>query len=579
MGRRMTSAFTLVLAAIAVAPAANLDAQEMRRYRVLIPNFEALEGADRKFGENAAKELRELVNSLATHAPIEKKEIESSLKQFKMKMEELDCIRTRQLAAQMEAQVALCATYSGTGTEHTVTAEFWDVSSGESFKVDAIDGVDKQELATAQHIFGQFDRYVQQVRFTQFCTDYAQSQQWDNALRNCDQALELNPGAVSTRFQRARILFESTRLPEALEELKRVLELNQFHEEALQLAGFISAKEGQDEQATQYYRQYLELNPGNAAVRSRIAYDLAQAGNPKGAMEFVQIGLDVDPENLGLLEQFGGYAFAAGLEANQASAVGAENGGGLTPEAAQCFRKAIEAYSKVYAAKGAETPVAHLRNIVAAHVQLDEIDQAVAMSQRALETYPQEESIWSVYADALQRAGRLDEAVAALDRVKEINPSYPAASMRQGNWLIQAGRIDDAVAVLRVAVAGNTDQADQAARLIFADAYSKGIQGNRYQYAITGMTAARQLPDLSSIMISQLNFWHAYAIYSAAVIEQAPQTLETAKATLPKFQQAIQIFGQAREYAATQASINLAQFVSNTQTYVEIQEAIIKRGR
>ncbi|MDP2955796.1 MAG: tetratricopeptide repeat protein [Longimicrobiales bacterium] len=579
MGRRMTSAFTLVLAAIAVAPAANLDAQEMRRYRVLIPNFEALEGADRKFGENAAEELRELVNSLATHAPIEKKEIESSLKRFKMKMEELDCIRTRQLAAQMEAQVALCATYSGTGTDHAVTAEFWDVSSGESFKVDATNGVDKQELAVAQHIFGQFDRYVQQVRFTQFCTDYAQSQQWDNALRNCDQALELNPGAVSTRFQRARILYESQRLPEALEELVRVLALNQFHEEALQLAGFISAKEGQDEQATQYYRQYLELNPGNAAVRSRIAYDLAQAGNPKGAMEFVQIGLDVDPENLSLLEQFGGYAFAAGLEANQAAAVGAENGGGLAPEAAESFRKAIEAYTKVYTARGAETPVAHLRNIVAAYVQLAEIDQAVAMSQRALETYPQEEAIWSVYADALQRAGRLDDAVAALDRVKEINPSYPAASMRQGNWLIQAGRIDDAVAVLRAAVAGNTDQADQAARLIFADAYSKGIQGNRYQYAITGMTAAKQLPDLSSVMISQLNFWHAYAIYSAGVTEQAPQTLETAKVTLPKFQQAIQLFGQAREYAATQASINLAQFVSNTQTYVEIQEAVIKRGR
>ena len=55
--------------------------------------------------------------------------------------------------------------------------------------------------------------------------------------------------------------------------------------------------------------------------------------------------------------------------------------------------------------------------------------------------------------------------------------------------------------------------------------------------------------------------------------------IETARATLPKFQQAIQIFPLAREYAATQQSINLNQFLTNAQTYIEIQEAIIKRGR
>ncbi len=50
----------LVLATVVVAiPAAGLHAQE--RFRVLIPNFQPLDGADKKFGENAAKDLRELV--------------------------------------------------------------------------------------------------------------------------------------------------------------------------------------------------------------------------------------------------------------------------------------------------------------------------------------------------------------------------------------------------------------------------------------------------------------------------------------------------------------------------------------
>lgn len=577
MARRMTRTFTWLAAVLVAGPAGRANAQEMSRYRVLIPNFEALEGANRKFGENAAKELRTLINGLATHQPIEKKEIDESLKKFKMKMEELDCIRTRQLASQMNAQVALCASYSGTPTNYAVTAEFWDVASGESLKVDPTTGAEKQELATAQHIFGSFDRYVQQVRFTQFCSDYAQSQQWDNALRNCDQAIELNPGAVSTRFQRARILFDSERLPESLDELKRVLELNQFHEDAIQLAGFISAKLGQDDQAMSYYQQYLELNPGNSQIRLKVAYDLAQGGDPAGAMDLVQVGLDVDPSNANLWEMFGGFAFAAGLEANQKA--GTDSNGTLSPEAADFFHKAIEAYSKVYEAKGAETPIAHLRNVIAAHIQLKEYDQGIAVAERTLQTHPQEESIWSVYADALQPVGRVDDALAALDKVKEINPAYPNIAMRQANWLVQASRIDDAVTVLKGAVTGLSVEPDVAAQLIFADAYANGVSKQRYGYAITGITAAKQIPNVTSKMMAQLHFWHAFAIYMGAVAEAEPQTLETARATLPKFQQAVQIFPMAREYAATQPSINLLQFMTNAQTYIEIQEAIIKRGR
>ncbi len=567
------------LAAAAVAvPAARLQAQDMGRYRVLIPNFQPLQGAKNDFGEDAAKDLRELVNGLATHQPIEKKEIEQSLKGFKMKMEELDCVRTRQLASQMNAQVALCASYTQENGQYVVDAEFWDIASSESFKVDPTTVGPKEDQKAAQHIFDQFDGYVQQVRFAQFCGEYAQSQQWENALRNCDQALELNPDAVGTRYQRARILYETDRYPEALTELEKVLQLSQFHEDALQLAGYISAKQGDDAEALDYYSKYLELNPGNANVRMKIAYDLAQAGDPGGAMQLIQEGLDVDPDNIDLWEQYGGYAFARALEINQDSSVGQEDDSGtVAPEAVEYFRKAIQAYQKVFEAKGPDTPVGHLRNIIAAYVQLDELDEAISMAARALETHPQEDQLWSIYADALQRAGKLDEAIAALDRVKGINPSYPNVSLRQGNWLIQAGRIDDAVAVLKEAVAGSQDQADVAARLIFADAYQNGIQKEKFQYAVDGLTAAKQLPNLSSMMISQLNFWHGYALYTGGVKEQEPQTPETAKSTLPKFQEAVKLFEKGEEYAASQPSITLSQFLKNANTYIEIQQAILKR--
>ena len=186
--------------------------------------------------------------------------------------------------------------------------------------------------------------------------------------------------------------------------------------------------------------------------------------------------------------------------------------------------------------------------------------------------------LWSIYADALQRNDQLDDAITALDRVREINPSHPSATLRQGNWLIQAGRIEDAVVVLKEAAADNPGRAEQAARLIFNDAYQKGYQQDDFQYAITGMAAAKELPDLSESMVSQLNFWHGFSVYKAAVEEQAPQTLPTAQATLPKFQAAISLFNQSGAYPAS-VNVNLGELLTNASTYVEIQEAIIKRGR
>ena len=232
----------------------------------------------------------------------------------------------------------------------------------------------------------------------------------------------------------------------------------------------------------------------------------------------------------------------------------------------------------MFEGKGSETPVGHLRNIIAAYIQLDEIASAVEVGGRVLETHAQEDVLWSIYADALQRNDQLTEAIAALDRVREINPSHPSARLRQGNWLIQAGRIEDAVAVLKDAAADDPQRAEQAARMIFADAYQKGYQQKDYQYAITGMSAAKELLDPSEGFVSQLNFWHGFSVYQAAVLEQAPQTLETAEATLPKFRTAMDLFNQSGAYPAS-VNVNLTELLANATTYVEIQDAIIKRGR
>ncbi|MCH7530928.1 MAG: tetratricopeptide repeat protein [Gemmatimonadetes bacterium] len=567
----------LVLVALVLSPAA-LHAQG--RFRVLIPYFLPLGDADDDFGKDASKELRKLINTLATHEPIEEKEIKDQAKRFDLKIEDLNCIMTRQLASQIDAQVALCAEYNELADKswELQNVVFWDIASSEQFAVSDITVAEKDDEVAAQHIFNEFDRYVQQIRAHTFCSDYFASRQWENALRNCDQALDLNPDGIGTRYLRGRILYEMENYTESLGEMEKVLALEPLHQEALELAGYMSALRDDDDRAREYYGRYLELNPANAAIRMRIAYDLARAGDPVGGMQVIEIGLEVDRENIDLWEQYGGFAFSAALDAEQDAALDAQNGGGVSPEAQGYYREAIQAYEKVFEGKGAETPVGHLRNIIAAYIQLDEITNAVEVGARVLQTHAQEDVLWSIYADALQRNDQLTDAIAALDRVREINPSHPSARLRQGNWLIQAGRIEDAVAILKEAAANDPQRAEQAARLIFNDAYQKGYQQDNFQYAITGMAAAKELPDLSETMVSQLNFWHGFSVYKAAVEEQAPQTLATAEATLPKFRAAMDLFNQSGAYPAS-VNVNLGELLANANTYVEIQDAIIKRGR
>jgi tetratricopeptide (TPR) repeat protein len=566
-------------AALVVAPAA-VAAQDGGRFRVLIPNFQPLQGARDNFGRDAAEELRDLMSTLVTHQAMERREIENEAKNLNVEMRDLNCITTIQLASQIRVPVAICASYTETADRtRTVNASIRDIAAGEEFALDEFTVGDRDgDKEAAQQIFAQFDRYNNQVRATAFCSDYAASQQWEDALRQCDAALEINPDAIGTRYLRAQLLRELERNDEALGEAERVLQADPFHEGALQLAGYIATVSGDAEAGRGYYRQYLDINPGQVAIRMRIAYEIAQAGDAVGAMEFIQVGLDVDPENADLNDQYGNFAFTAASDAQSAYEMSTPGAEGLAPEAREFYRQAIAAYMKVFAVRGAEMPEGRLRNIIAAHIQLEEFPQAIERGAQFLETHPESEVLWSFYADALQRGGRLDDAIVALDHVLEINPTHPNAALRQGNWLIQAGRVPEAVAKLTEYARQNPSQADQAGRLVFGDAYTNGYQKEDYQYAIRGFTAAKQIPGLSEGLMRQLNFWHGFAVYSRTLPQAEPQTLASAQATLPGFQEALRLVQGTGEYASS-AGINLQQIVDATSQWIEISEMLIQRGR
>lgn len=557
------------------------SAQAAGRYRVMVTNLSPQDARD-NFGKDLAKELRKLINQLPTHMPVEEKEIKNAAKRFDMDMKELNCITSLQLATQIQAELVMCGTYTEDRDAKTVSLQGLQFAApgGVSFAIEDKTWGEKEYDQAAMEIFSSFEGYVEQLRYATFCGQDYESKQFAEAEPRCRQAIEMNPEDSQTRYILARVLMELDRNEEAYGELQTVIEKDPLHEGALQTAGYVAATINRPDEARGYYNTYLQLNPGNANVRMTVAYDLATAGDAEGAMILIEEGFELDPENVDMRLMHAAFAVNAAAAAKQGYEPTDE--APLPPTAVEYYEKALESYGAAYEVNGAEMEASALRNMIVSNMELGRFDAAKTMAEAVLETHGEEASIWSTYAELLVRMQDTDGAVAALDRVAELQPDYPNLRARQGRMLIGIdGREEEAVEYLREAVASGEQTSDAMGNLIFATGHTKGsgAQPKNWGYAIRMFEIAKTF-ELSERTQGQVDFWHAYSLYNLALEQQKPGTLESARATLPRFQTALRLFQSpsVAGYASSQPSITLQQFLDASQTYIEIQEAIIQRG-
>jgi tetratricopeptide (TPR) repeat protein len=315
------------------------------------------------------------------------------------------------------------------------------------------------------------------------------------------------------------------------------------------------------------------VNPGDDNIRLNIAYDMSQAGDPEAAMGLVKQGIDAAPENAALLGTYASYAFQA-AQKRQAEAQGAD--GGVNAAAAAHYRDVIATLSKLRAMQGAETPATQLRMIVGSHVQLGEFADAERVANEILATTADDQITLSFLADAQQRQGRIDDAVATVSRIEQINPDARPGNIqiRQANWLLGAGRLQDALPYFRRAVERGED-ANQVSRLVFNDAVNKGVRAENWSYALTGLQAAKSF-SIDAATKAEYDFWHGYVLYNQGIASQRPQTLESARASLPIFEQARDLLTAGRA-GGTKAGVNVQQLLDAVNQYIEIQTVIIRR--
>ena len=561
---------TLIGLSVSPAPeaqAAVVQQEPGGRFRVLVVPLKCRD-LDKKFGEKVAKQIREQLQEFSTHAPIPENEYKRALKRYEVKEDEINAIKARQLANLMGAQVVYFGSCSAAGVQWAVDAGFILVASGDEVSVPNLMVADKSDQsvdAIAAASISAFQEQVKFVRARQFCADYVGSQQPENALRNCNEALEINASSAETLMNKGlafRQLFENESespsgtngwADSAVVYFERALEVDPGRREALQNAAYIYSQKGDAEKASELYSDYLELDPANVPVRLKVAYDLAQAGLMVEAIDIIKTGLEFTPDDVSLLQSMGDYALR------------------YSSEDPTYVEPALVAYERVLEIKGEETELPIIENALAAYTRADRTDEAIAFAELALESHSDSPRLWSLYADALGRNGRYADASAAMDQVLALDAAYPNGYLKRGQFKLENGDGDAAMADFDQAIASGTSTQDDVYLLFYSQAHG-ARNDNQYSDAVSYFeNAARFAPADKK---QDVEFWWGYTYYQLAEQIATPEDIG-----LSQLQRAERYFGAAKTHFQRAGSVRneIPQLLDASDRWMMNVQARIKQ--
>lgn len=566
----------LALAGVVAAPAA-AQQEAGERYTILVPYLAPQSGANDNFGEDVAKELRKLINDSHTHQTVTDRELRDARRRYDLDEEQLyNCVTARQLAMQMGWQLVLCGEYTSQGNRQVnVAARFIGSHTAEEFEVPSFTASEREPRQAAQQILQSFDRWTQQLSRAVWCKQYLDSQQYEQALENCNIALEINPRSESALYQKAYVLREMGQQAEALDALETLLEIDPIKQDALKLAGIVALETGDQEAGRSYFDRYLELNPGDVSVRLSIATDMANAGDPEGALALLEEGAEAAQDNMRLIEYKGHFAVNAAAKAEAA----AQAGEAVDPvRITRYYQVAADAYEQVFTAQGTETDPAILEKLIISLFKLQRLDEAVALGQRATQAQPDNAAIWEAHSRALEESGQTAEALAAIERARSLGAQSPALIQRTAMLELKQGNTAAAIAALNQGVEQGALQPKDAFAIIFREAYQENFQNGRLNQAFALLEQAGPLAVREEDKLTR-NFWRGYILYEQARQAHEPMTAESARRAKPLFERALELFQAAQGYERIHASADVPKLIDATQRFIEIEDALIRRGR
>ena len=589
----------LVVLALALPGAA----QAQSAAKVLVAPLPTGGGVDEKFGEKVAEEVAKALKDFDAIEPMEKDEIKDALKRFGLEDQVLSPIQWRQLAGQLQADLVMIGNADPSGAGVHVKATFIQAKSGEELEIPefdvAGDGGNEAKEAS-RRIISAFDAQVAYLKSVQFCQEYLAANQFEDALRNCDEAIKLRPDAMQALYFHGRTLMGLERWDEAVPELERVLEADPAREDAIQSLAFAYAQVGNTDRATELYLKYLDFNPDDEEVRLNIAFNLAQAGDYAGAMRVLQDGLARNDQSAAMWQYLGSVSLAKAT----ASAEAGDGNGGTVQDTASA-EIALDAYRRYVDLETEAIEAAIVLNAMKAYLAMGDAQGGFDLSERIRQeievttdpvtgeggsvttaggtqlevtniTDADVATFWALRADMLAEMSQFDDAVRELGYALEMDPSYPNGFLKRGIFHLQGGApMSSAIADFQRAVDSGSDP-DVIASQLLARGYNNHFKAGQIAQAISMFQAGLDFARSSGTQ-NQLNFFIGYGIYQQAVaLDESNPNEECGPA-----QRALQRFQQVPGYIQRAGDVqrsSQSQILEATDTYIFRQEQIVKKA-
>jgi tetratricopeptide (TPR) repeat protein len=552
------------------------------RFKVLVPTLEKLDGKS-GIGKDIAVEVRKLIDQMPRHESVGKKEMEEAMKKYGLKEESLGCIPARQLGVTIQSELVMCgAAAGGNGNIQVDSIQFVSTKTQEAFRVQAVTGTTAKDVA--QKIFVQFETYIKTLESLVFCYDYLSSQNWQGALDNCNAALVINPNSARGLAGKAFALMsmagpgpdaDKAKLTEALALYRKVLEVNAVEQDAMRTAGVIAARLGLNEESRNYFKQYLELNPGDIAVRLSIASEQDKAGDPEGALRVVEEGLKTDSANVDLITWAGVFAAKAAFKIPRAD-------NKPTPQAKALFETSYNYYKKLYDLKQGDIEPSLKQQMLLELVQLERFPEAIDLGRRLAADPKTTASVLQQYASALQQSGNTAEAINVMDQlIAKNDTSVKGVRKAKADILIRSGNLDAAKAAFKDAVAAGEISGDEASTYFFSIGYTEKFQNKQYDAFLEYLRAARELAQ-GDVEKSKLHYFEGVTLITTDRPKEAPTTAAAARTLKPKMVRALELMELGAAYARSQGGNMENQYqstVKNQRDYIAYLDQVIKAGR
>jgi tetratricopeptide (TPR) repeat protein len=587
-GRPHVLAATLIFGALGTLP---LAAQEQpaastaaAKFKVLVPSIERAADAKGNFGRDVAEELRKLIAKMPRHEPVERKEMQETIRKFTLKEEEMGCVQYRQLSLHMKTELVLCGRWAGSnGAFRLDSLKFINANTQEEISLPAMTAPSAKEAAS--QIFTQFDRWVTALFHAFVCYEYLGSNDWDRAISNCEEALKINPNSSKANSGIGFALFSKANaanppdqalLQRSLALYKKVLDnATTPEQEALKMAGIIAARLGQNEASRKYFADYLELNPGDADVRIQIASEQHKAGDSEGALRVVEAGLKTDSTDSALLTFGAIYAVQAAFKTNEAKQ---KEPGKIAPEARTLYETAARYYKRLFDFKNGDVEAGVIPGMIQTLVVLERAPEAVEIGRRAVANpKTNNAAILAAYAGALANAGNNAEALRVFDEaIAKNDTSVTGLRGRKADVQLRSGDLAGALTAFRASVAAGEQKTDDVSNLIWVVGYTENYGKQNWEGFLRYIDAAGQFAQ-STDEKSKLSYWGGISWYMKARAIDGSKAAG-ARTARPQLTRALSLLEGGAAYARTNPNIDLAKTISDIRKYLDYLNEVIKRG-